>query len=103
MRFDEPELVIDSARDLGEQVGGRHIAVIGSQIACFADRLAEGGERPGNGESVLLFIGDGKRVRYEEGVLGRHLDCALGNAAKAAGAFGNQIGVGLDFRGNLVE
>ena len=75
-RFDEPELLIDPARDFGEQVGDGRIAN-GCRLADgLSHRLAELCQRPGDSEYVLLLVGDAERIGDKEGALRRNLNGA---------------------------
>src|SRR5208282_3467122 len=58
MRFDEPQLMVDAARYLGEQIGCIRVADRRRLSDRFAGRLPERGKCRGDREQVLVFVGD---------------------------------------------
>jgi hypothetical protein len=66
MGFDEPELLINTARHFGEEVRSVGIAKPGALCAGFAHGLAKGGQTASHGKHVLVFIGKAQIVRDQE-------------------------------------
>ncbi len=74
MRFDEPELMVDAARFLGEEVG-RIVAADGRGLSNrLARRLSKRRERRGDREYVLVLVGDAQGIGDEEGAFRRDVD-----------------------------
>ena len=103
MGFDQPKLVIDAARNLGEEIRRVGVANCRGPSNRFARRLPERRERRSNREDVFFFVGHAQRIGNEERTLGRDLDRSFGDSAEARGAFGQQVGIALRFPGDLVE
>src|SRR5271165_953054 len=103
MRFDEPQLMVDAARYLGEQIGCIRVADRRRLSDRFAGRLPERGKCRGDREQVLVFVGDPQGIGDQKRSLGRDLDCPFSGCAKARGALGEQIGIALRLSRDLVE
>jgi len=58
VRLDQPELVIDAARGLGEQVGGVDVAELVALVDRVARRLAEACQRLGHCRDMRRSVGD---------------------------------------------
>jgi hypothetical protein len=103
VRLDQPQLVVDAARDLGEQVGGVDVAELVALVDRVAHRLANACQRLRHRGDMRRGVGDPQPVRFEERPLGRRLNRSLGGAAEGARPFGDLVRVLLDDVGDLVE
>ena len=103
MRFDEPKLTINSARDFREQVGRVRIRIVRGLTDRVARRLAKSGQSARYREDMLVAVGDPQRIGNEKGLFGCDLHGSLCGAAERSGAFRKHIRVVLDHGGDLVE
>ena len=103
MALDQPELLIDAARDFGKHVGGIRIATGCRLTDALSRRLAKRGQGPGNGKCVLMLVGHAESIRHKEGALRRNLNCAVCGSAEPGGTLGSEVGMILAFNRDLVE
>lgn len=103
MGFDEPEFLVEVARDAGKEVGGVFVAEFVGLIDGGADGLADGGEGGGEGFDVIAAAGDGEGVSGELGFLADRGDGSFGRSAEGGDAFGDVINESQNLAGDAVE
>jgi hypothetical protein len=103
MRLDQPGLVIDAARYLGENVRGVLVAKGRGLVDRFAGGVAEGGKRCRDGCRVRFLVGDPELVWFEEGSFDGDVNRPFGGRAKGPRTFGNRVRIVLHRLRDLVE
>jgi hypothetical protein len=85
-------MLVDAARDLGEQVGGVNVTELGAFVDRVAHRFPEVRQRRGHVRDMRLGVGDPQPpVWFEERTLCGGLDRTLGSAAEGTGPFGDLV------------
>src|SRR5580692_9374157 len=101
--LEEPEVLVDLARDTGEEVGGVGVTEPGRFGDGRAYLGAEGGEHARQGLHVRHPFGDRRGVRLEGGGARDLGERAVRDAPERGGTLGDGVDLVLDRLGELVE
>src|ERR1700682_3414921 len=101
--LDEPEPFVDASGDLGKDGSRIGVLQFNRLLAGVAYMSAEVGERLRKRIDVAVPKSSGKRIPIERRPPGDRVRRSLSCAAKLHDALGDQVGILLHPRGNLVE
>src|SRR4051812_12014031 len=82
VRLDEPEPLVNAARDLRKQVGRVQVAQLVGRLDGLSRRLTEGRQRRGQRLDVTAAVRRLRRVFWQRAAFRHHPGRALGHAAE---------------------